>query len=193
MIEQAFTLVPFPAPDIPAISITGKLLLQNHVLTVQYSLAGNIDHVLLPPASLAPSRRDELWKETCFEFFVAVEDQPAYWEFNMAPSGHWNVYRMDAYRRIGFREETAISPLDFEFRREPGVYSLDASVDLTPMLAPGTALQVAITAVIQTDDGSETYWALIHPASGADFHSRDSFILKLEEQTHPSPQSALGG
>lgn len=193
MIEQAFALIPFPAADIPPISLSGRLLLENHVLTLHYSLIGNTDFVLLPPASLTPRRRDELWKGTCFEFFLAINDQPAYWEFNMSPSGDWNVYRMDGYRRVGFREEPAVSRLSFEFGREPSGYSLDVSVDLTPIVAPGSKMLVAIAAIIQNHDGNETYWALAHPAPHADFHSRDSFILELEQQTHPSPQSAPGG
>jgi hypothetical protein len=193
MIEQTFTLIPFPAPDIPEISITGKLSLDDHVLTLKYLLAGEIESLLLPLVSPAPSRRDELWKETCFEFFVAIKDQPGYWEFNMSPSGDWNVYRMDAYRRIGFHEETTISQLPFEFMKELDGYSLDVSVDLAPLVEPGHELQMAITGVIQTRDRNETYWALTHPAPYADFHLRESFILPLAAQTHPSVQSALDG
>jgi len=193
MIEHDFRLIPFPVPDVPAISLTGTLLLKNQILTLHYSLTGNTDCVLLPAVSLAPSRKDELWKWTCFEFFLAVADQPAYWEFNLSPSGDWNVYRMDAYRRVGFKKEPAISQLSIEFGKESNGYSLDVSVDLTPVFVPGTALQAAIAAIVQTHDGSETYWALTHPAPQADFHLRDSFILKLEQQTHPSPQSAPGG
>ncbi|HET6824241.1 MAG TPA: DOMON-like domain-containing protein [Anaerolineales bacterium] len=193
MIAQGFTLIPFPAVDIPAISLTGRLLLEKHVLTLHYTLSGNTDCVLLPHLSQTPGRKDELWRETCFEFFLAVKDQPGYWEFNMSPSGNWNVYRMDAYRRIGFREETAISKLEFEFGKGMDGHSLDVSVDLTPLFTTGSELQLAIAAVIQTRDGDETYWALIHPAPNADFHLRESFILELAEQIHPSPQSALDG
>jgi len=193
MIAQGFTLIPFPAADTPAISLAGRLLFENHILTLHYALSGNTDCVLLPQLSQTPSRRDELWNETCFEFFLAVKDQPGYWEFNMSPSGDWNVYRMDAYRRIGFREETAISQLHFEFRKESTGYSLDASIDLTPLVSPESELQVAVAAIIQTPDGGETYWALTHPAPHADFHLRESFILELAEQTHPSPQSARDG
>jgi hypothetical protein len=193
MIAQGFMLIPFPARDIPAISLTGRLLLENHILTLYYTLSGKTDCVLLPHLSQTPGRKDELWRGTCFEFFLAVKDQPGYWEFNMSPSGDWNVYRMDGYRRIGFREETAISQLHFEFRKESNGSSLDASVDLTPLISPESELQVAVTAIIQTLDGEETYWALIHPAPYADFHLRESFILELAEQTHLSPQSARDG
>lgn len=193
MIERTFRLIPFSAPDIPAISLTGRLSLDRNFLMLHYALAGNTEDVLLPPVSLAPSRRDELWKRTCFEFFLAIKDQPGYWEFNMSPSGNWNVYRMDAYRRVGFREEAAISQLPFDFKKELIGYSLDISVDLTPLTEPEHELQMAITAILQTKDGKETYWALAHPAPQADFHLRDSFILPLAAQIHPSGQSALDG
>jgi hypothetical protein len=193
MIEQTFTLIPFPAPEIPAVSLTGTLSLDRNVLTLHYALVGNTEDVLLPPVSLTPSRKDELWKRTCFEFFLAIKDQPGYWEFNMSPSGDWNVYRMDAYRRVGFRVEIAISELPFEFKKELDNFLLETAVDLTGILRPQEELQMGIAAILQTKDGNETYWALTHPAPHPDFHLRDSFILPRAGQTHPSAQSALDG
>jgi hypothetical protein len=184
MIEQAFSLIPFAMPQVPVILLAGKLSFHNKILTLYYLLTGNVGEVLLPSKSLTPSRKDELWKATCLEFFLAVKDQPGYWEFNMSPSGDWNVYRMDAYRRIGFQEETAISQLPFEINNESDEYSLEVSVDLSAIIRPEQDLQMAVTAIIQTKDGRETYWALAHPAPYADFHLRESFILSLAGQTH---------
>src|SRR5215207_11462987 len=136
MTRQAFRLVPFPAPTLPAIEITGNVSFQSNFLSLDYLLSGDIAHILLPPVSRASSRKDELWTATCFEFFLAIKAQPGYWEFNMSPSGDWNVYRMDAYRRIGFREETAISQLPFGFKKESGRHLLDVSVDLSSLIQP---------------------------------------------------------
>jgi hypothetical protein len=192
MTEHSFLLIPFPAPKIPNISITGEISLQKNIVHLHYSLSGEIENILLPPASIIPSRKDELWKATCFEFFLAIKNQPQYWEFNMSPSGDWSVYHIDAYRRIGFREETSIQPLSFEVRKGTTEISLNGLVDLHPILQPGLILEFGITAIIQTKDGNETYWALAHPAPKADFHLRESFILELAGQTHLSQQSALG-
>jgi hypothetical protein len=186
MTAQRFRLIPFPAPDLPAISLYGTFSLDHPFLTLQYSLAGDLESVLLPPASPKPGRKDELWKATCFEFFLAVKDQPGYWEFNLSPSGDWNVYRMDAYRRIGFREESTISQLPFEFGQGSDEYCLDVSVDLGPIVGPGDELDIAATAIVQTKDGKETYWALAHAAHQPDFHARQGFILRRVGQTHPS-------
>jgi hypothetical protein len=112
---------------------------------------------------------------------------------NMSPSGDWNVYRMDAYRRIGFRREAAISELPFEFKKATDGVFLDVAVDL-PFVSPSKEqLQMGITAIIQTKDRGETYWALAHPAPYADFHLRESFTLAPAGQTHPLGQSAPDG
>jgi len=38
---------------------------------------------------------------------------------------------------------------------------------------------VAITAVLQSRDGTCSYWALLHPGPEADFHRREGFALRL--------------
>jgi hypothetical protein len=192
MTKYSFSLIPFPAPNLPRISITGEISLQDHIVNLHYSLSGMIENILLPPTTTNPTRKDELWKGTCFEFFLAIKNQPQYWEFNLSPSGDWNVYHMDAYRRFGFREETSIQRLPFEVWNEEGEFHLNALVDLYPVLRADQFLEFGITAIIQTIDTNETYWALAHPAPVADFHLRESFILGLAGQTHRSQQSALG-
>jgi hypothetical protein len=188
MTGRAFALVPFPSGTHPAIQVRGAIAFRNEHLAIRYSVEGNVDEVLLPPPATRPGRRDELWKATCFEFFLAVKGDPGYWEFNMSPSGDWNIYRMEAYRRVGFREEALLARLPFVFKREPERYSLEAGVDLSAILTPEREVELAVTAVLQMKDGSESYWALAHPGPVADFHLRDGFILSPAEQTRPSGQ-----
>jgi hypothetical protein len=192
MTEQSFSLIPFPAHNIPNIAITGEISLQNNLLALHFSMSGKVEDIFLPPPSPIPSRKDELWKSTCFEFFMAIKDQPEYWEFNMSPSDDWNVYHMDAYRRIGFREETSIQHLEFEAFNNADMFALNVTIDLKPIFQDSKPLEIGITAIVQTKDGNQSYWALTHPASDPDFHLRESFILALEGQTHPAGQSARG-
>ncbi len=176
---QSFSLIPFPTTHLPEISITGNISWQNNLLALRYVVAGNTADIFLPPPSAHPSRKDELWKMTCFEFFLAIKSQPRYWEFNMSPSGDWNVYRMDTYRRVGFREETFIQQLPFSVRKEARCVSVEAAVDLGPIIQADQLIQVGIASIVQAKDGHETYWALRHPAEHADFHLRESFALEL--------------
>ena len=111
----------------------------------------------------------------------------------MSPSVDWNVYRMDAYRRMGFRQERELLQLPIEMKKEASGYSLEVTADLTPIFRFGEELEMGITAILQTKEGDETYWALSHPSPQADFHVRESFILSLGGQTHPSGQSVPDG
>lgn len=180
MRRHSFSLIPFPDSRLLEIEIRGRVLRRGNVLFISYSVTGEIQDILLPEAANHPGRRGELWRKTCFEFFLAECDQPHYWEFNLSPSGDWNVYRMDAYRRVGFREEELFQELHFSVRSDPGCLSIASTVDLNSIVEPAREVQVGITAVIQARDGCETYWSLAHPGPQADFHARDSFILALE-------------
>jgi hypothetical protein len=176
----SFKLIPFPADNLPNIQITGEVNRAENQLSIRYEIRGDIDSILLPAPS-SPTRKDDLWKATCFEFFIAIPQLPQYWEFNMSPSSEWNVYHMDAYRRIGFREETGIRQLPFEFKRADERLMLDIAVDLTTILLSQQNIRLGIAAIIQTRDGSETYWALAHPGAPtaqADFHLRESFVIE---------------
>ena len=174
---KSFELVPYPTSDLPKIQITGEIERTENRLSIRYAVTGEIDSVLLPALSNSPARKHDLWKATCFEFFIAIKDQPHYWEFNMSPSGNWNVYAMDAYRQVNMREEIAFTQLPFEFRKNENEITLDVSVDLNPIIQPETFLELGITTIIQTHNGNESYWALAHPGPHADFHLRDSFTL----------------
>jgi hypothetical protein len=175
---QDFELIPYPADQIPNIRIAVDIERIENQLSILYAVKGDIDEILLPKPS-ASMRQDDLWKATCFEFFLAIPDQPEYWEFNMSPPSAWNIYHMDAYRRIGFHEEIKIQQLPFDFQKVDDEYLLNVSMGLSPVLQASQKIQVGITAIIQTMDGNETYWALAHPGPQADFHLRESFIISI--------------
>ena len=179
-LPRAFKLIPYPAPRLPAIEITGTVARTDNHLAVQYVVGGDVENILLPAPSSDSERKHNLWKATCFEFFIAIKDQPQYWEFNLSPSGNWNVYAMDAYRQVNMREEIVFTQLPFEFRKTNDEIFLDISVDLNPIIQPENILEIGITTIIQTDNDSESYWALAHPGQNADFHLRDSFTLVVE-------------
>jgi len=50
-------------------------------LTVDCSLRGDLGRLRIP-SPVPPRRVDGLWAHTCFEIFVGLRDQSAYYEFN---------------------------------------------------------------------------------------------------------------
>jgi hypothetical protein len=67
-------------------------------LELSWRLAGDLDALVLPDPSETRRRCDGLWQTTCLEAFWGFAGQDAYWELNLAPSGDWNLYRLNHYR-----------------------------------------------------------------------------------------------
>jgi hypothetical protein len=176
---RRFSLKPFLTADLPPdVKITGNISRNSNTLTINYMLIGPLANLVLPASAENPLRRDALWEETCFEFFIAAENSGQYWEFNLSPSGHWNVYRFTSYRQ-GMQEEQSYTTLPFTVQSQPDILRLSAEIDLEKFIPADKVLNVAISAVIKSNDGRITYWALTHPCPQADFHRRDSFIIEL--------------
>ena len=127
-----------------------------------------------PPTPAA----DGLWQETCLEFFLAPRDNPGYWEFNLSPAGHWNVYRFRDYRQ-GMTEAAAFTALPFSVQKEPALWHLTVEIDLARIIPADQALDAAASAVIMDRHLETTYWAMIHPGPQPDFHRRDAFLIDL--------------
>lgn len=161
------------------VSLEVAIARRSNVLSLSYVLAGNLSGVAIPApttaSATAPSRKDGLWENTCFEFFVAPRDAAPYWEFNLAPSGDWNVYHFDDYRQ-GRRPEPSFAELPFSVRRQSWL-ALDVKVGLDIILPAHQPIQLAVSAVIKRTDNTLTYWALAHGGPEADFHLRASFIV----------------
>jgi hypothetical protein len=149
-------------------------------LQMTFRLDGDIPRIRIPSPA-APRIGTELWRHTCFEAFIALEGQPAYHEFNFAPSGEWCVYALSSYRNGGPVADEMMRP-DIALRSNHSRLELDALVRLDALSAihPRAVLRIGLSAVIEASDGTLSYWALRHPADKPDFHDADGFALLLE-------------
>ncbi|WP_414517828.1 DOMON-like domain-containing protein [Nostoc sp. PCC 9305] len=179
MNKQTFSLQPFPCYEsFPNLKITGNISRNANQLTICYNLGSDLKEIAIVPPSNAPSRKYELWEDTCFEFFLGIKDSVRYWEFNLSPAGHWNVYRFEGYRQ-GMQEETAFEKLPFNVHNQADALVLALDVDLNKIVSANQGIEIGITTVIKNIDGNVSYWALTHKGEEADFHLRDSFIVEL--------------
>ncbi|MDB9319068.1 DOMON-like domain-containing protein [Nodularia spumigena] len=178
MKSQEFSLKPFPSPEyLPNLQITGNIARYTNQLSLRYQLTGDLNQVVIPQLSDTPERKPELWENTCFEFFIGIKDSE-YWEFNLSPTGHWNVYHFDGYRQ-GMQEETAFHILPFLVQKQADSFTLVLDVDLGKILVREQEISVAITTVVKDKNSNVTYWALAHSGVNPDFHLRDSFMISL--------------
>lgn len=178
MSDRAFSLQPFDSIYPLNLEINGSITRNDNKLSISYILSGDLEKVIIPTTVDSPMRKHELWEETCFEFFLGIKNSTRYWEFNLSPAGHWNVYRFDDYRQ-GMQEEMAVISLPFKVQYKSDALMLALELDLDKFVTADTLLDVAITTVIKSQEGNISYWALTHTDSQADFHRRDGFTIEL--------------
>ena len=126
-------------------------------------------------------RADGLWQHTCFEVFATAPADQVYYEFNFSPSLEWAAYRFSEYRE-GMAPANLTRAPGLSARRTADKLELTAHLHLEGLaeLARGPLLYLGLTAVVEDDSGSLSYWALRHAPGNPDFHDPDAFTLELE-------------
>lgn len=151
---------------------------EDNQLCLRYLLTGDLAAIRFPSPQAA-SAADNLWQHTCCEAFIGLTGDTAYREFNFSPSGQWAAYRFNDYR---VRDEHFQPPAFPQITCQQDDSRCELIALLPPLLLPDDAdLQLGLTAVIETIDGSKSYWALSHDAAQPDFHLRASFALTLNK------------
>lgn len=179
MKEKSFSLQPFSMDAfLSEIKITGSVSLQAPVLAVNYELHGPLKEIVIPGPAHTTARQHGLWESTCFELFLGTGNAGPYWEFNLSPSGCWNVYSFNGYRQE-MQEELLFSSLPFNVSRHSDMLRLELELDLDEIVSFQKSLKAAVSAVIKRVNGALSYWALIHPGPQPDFHRRDGFVIEL--------------
>jgi hypothetical protein len=169
----------YPHPDFPTLVDRIEVKVTRfapQLLGLRYFVFGPLDQLVLPEAAEMPARRDELWKSTCFEAFVRAPGDEAYLELNFAPSGDWAAYSFTGYRE-GMADAAVANPRATWM--SGGVLAAEVELRLNG------PWQLAITAVIEGQDGSKAYWSSDHGKGKPDFHSDAGFVVSL-----PAPAQA---
>ena len=170
------SLVPHPdAPPGPTSEIDVSVERTEALLELHFRVRGNISDLSLPDSGEPGERRDELWKHTCFEAFLAA-GEGGYIEFNFAPSGEWAAYVFTGYR-AGMVNALVPKPLIYDDVGD-NLYHLWVEVELAE-LATARPLRLGLSAIIEDTSGAKTYWALKHAPGKPDFHHPDAFASEI--------------
>lgn len=175
MRNAAFTLTPFHWPEKPYPTLTGRLVITEGALRIEYDLSGLNQPADLPTPSPDPARRLQLWQQTCFELLWGPFQHFHYWELNASPTGDWNVFAFSDYRD-GMTEEPRITAVEIGTHRHARGLHLVCTVPIAGLEHPGP-YRLAPAAIIRLANGQRTFWATHHPGDAPDFHHPLSFTL----------------
>ncbi|WP_067683363.1 DOMON-like domain-containing protein [Erythrobacter sp. HI0063] len=138
------------------------------------------DEVRIPPFA-GKRRTDGLWRTTCFELFAMVSEGPDYAEFNFSPSEAFAAYDFDSYRE-GMRERALPRAPILSWRGgRSGLAIMDVAI---PREAVPSG-EIGLSAVIEEEGGTKSYWALTHPPGDPDFHHPTCFAATLAAPNRP--------
>lgn len=179
MRSQSALLLPHNRPDeLVGLRLAAAATRISSKLKFRYRLEGPIDNLIIPTFTEGSVRRDNLWKDTCFEAFWSMPAQNFYWELNISPNTNWNIYKFNSYRN-GQKEEQYNHSLNFYISQTANSVSVGFSVELDPQIPLNSEIELGFASVLKQKNGNLSYWALTHTAKDPDFHRRDSFLLKL--------------
>ena len=166
-----------PHPDHPPRRVRGvevQFLSTGGELHLRYRVDGH--EALVVPEFAGLGRADELWRTTCFELYLQGEGEPGYVEFNFSPSRRWAAYEFNDYRE-GMRN----LPMGHEPICEisEGERFLVLDVRLPALGLPPQPWSVGLSAILEEEGETKSYWALKHAPGKPDFHHPACFALEL--------------
>lgn len=131
---------------------------------------------LVVPPFAGKGRADELWRTTCFEVFLRPERGERYCEFNLSPSERWAAYDFTTYRE-GMSERPLPREPVCTIRKGQNMAIFDAAIPAASV--PAGRCAMALTAVLEEEGGTLSYWALAHAVDKPDFHHAACFTATL--------------
>lgn len=146
-------------------------------LALRYTLRADMARIRVGPEA-EPRLGHELWKHTCFEAFIRPGDSPGYYEFNFSPTRQWAVYRFSGYRE-GMTPMAMANPPQILVERAADHLELEATFRMPLSAADASPLRLAVTAVLEEENGRLCYWSGRHPDGNPDFHHPDGFAFEL--------------
>jgi hypothetical protein len=174
---QAYQLVAHPDhPPVQVSAIEAKVIGKDaNWLRLRWRVEGA--RSLVVPPFAGRGRADELWRTTCFEAFVKPEGSESYLELNLSPSERWNAYDFDGYRATMSERPFPREP-ECTLRQGSSFAIFDAAIPIAGL--PSGSAALGLSAVIEEQGGTISYWALAHDEGRPDFHSPACFAATLE-------------
>lgn len=167
-------------PDHPASGVDSlEVLIHQDAgeLALTYDLRGQLSQLAIPTGT-GGSRRDELWKHTCFELFLKDDESNEYIELNFSPNGDWAAYLFESYRQG--RTDLACAPPQIATRADDKGLHVSVRMPLTALDLGTGQVWLGPAAIISSQSGARSFWALHHPEDNPDFHLTENFKISLD-------------
>lgn len=145
------------------------------IIYLSYSISGDISSIIIPSISDIPQRKDDLWKTTCFELFLANKTKRNYIELNLSPSLNYNIYSFSDYR-ADMNLENSFIIRNTSVKHEKTKFNIKFMLESINIINTDDLL-INISTVIKYSNDKSKYYAVMHNKDKADFHKKNTFVV----------------
>jgi hypothetical protein len=149
--------------------------LSENKLYIAFNINGKLDAYIFPQKSKL-KRVDELWKETCFELFLANSKTEEYYELNFSSSLSWNFYHLSGYRNH-VSEVKGLAEPKIEIFKKIDEFKITFELELKNFSFEKFD-SYNLATILLTKESNRTFWAIKHLKTQPDFHDKKSFLKR---------------
>lgn len=147
--------------------------LHGQKLKLDYEIIGNLSQYNFPKPT-KQQRANELWRDTCFELFIANTSQESYHEMNISPSIQWNCYHFNAYKE-DMKESTLILAPTIKTTQNDQSYKLSVETTIQEEFFH-EILEINLAVILLDTDNTRHFYTLKKRDGVPDFHDREGFL-----------------
>jgi len=166
------------------VKIISTLEQNKNLLHLTFKLSGDIKHYKFPKTK-KQERKDELWKESCFELFLATEDEEAYYEFNFSPTLAWNSYRLEYYRAEP-KKIDEVELIEFEVKQTKETLLVEITLDVQTLKFDTYNLAT----ILLNKQEEREFWSLKAKGDTPDFHNPLEFEKFSTQAPHKKSKTS---
>lgn len=156
------------------LTVEGTLILNSNKLSLHFKISGALKSYSFPKKEKL-KRANELWRATCFELFLANSKTKIYYEINISPTLHWNIYRLETYRAEP-KELIVSSEAIIKIREDEQSYEINFELECKELdLAEFDQYNLAV--ILLNNQNEREFWTIRPMGKSPDFHDRDGFSL----------------
>ena len=168
------------------LTIESTLTFDSNKIFLHFKITGILKNYQFPKRDKF-KRADELWKATCFELFLANSKIQSYYEINISPTLHWNIYRLAKYRAEPKELMVSNEPL-IELREDKKHYEIDFELECKELdLAEFDQYNLAV--ILLNRENEREFWTVNPVGESPDFHVMNLLMerdieVRLERSHH---------
>lgn len=154
------------------IEIESSFEIDNKTLRLSFDIKGNIGNYLFDEPC-KQTRKDELWKKTCFELFIAHKNRPNYHELNISTSTEWNFYTFSDYK-TAMKEEKNLSEPFIHSSKMQNRYRLSVEFDFyEENFKENFTFNLAV--ILLDKKGIRSFYTIYRKEGKVDFHNKENW------------------